>query len=76
MSPPHTQKIYTKARRNRDIVMRDHINADGKPKKGFRDRQKAESAARIIRESATQERMHVYKCRVCGRYHIGHDHQN
>ena len=52
-------------------AFRQHFNPDGSAKRRYRNFIRADSACRVIRQNSG-ESMHVYRCAVCGSFHIGH----
>ena len=48
-----------------------HINANGKPKRGYASMEAAQDAARK-QSASTHESMSAYKCSTCNHFHIGH----
>jgi hypothetical protein len=48
-----------------------HINANGRPKRGYATMDAAQDAARK-QSVATKESMSAYKCSTCKLFHIGH----
>jgi hypothetical protein len=48
-----------------------HINANGRPKRGYATLDAAQDAARK-QSASTKESMSAYKCATCKLFHIGH----
>jgi len=48
-----------------------HINANGRPKRGYATMEAAQEAARK-QTASTKESMSAYKCTTCKLFHIGH----
>ena len=52
--------------------LRTHLTMDGKPKKGFTEKDAIYLCYRINTSQFSIHQMVAYKCASCGKFHIGH----